>query len=74
MIVYHGSGTIVNTPDVLHSRERVDFDKGFYVTDILDQAQKWCERHKRIGRKAILNVYSFDDSAFDLFNTRSEEL
>lgn len=32
MIVYHSSYAIVNTPDVLHSREALDFGKGFYVT------------------------------------------
>ena len=39
MIVYHSSYTIVDKPDVLHSRDALDFGKGFYVTLLREQAE-----------------------------------
>lgn len=39
MIVYHGSSLEVTTPDIRHSRDNVDFGKGFYVTPIKEQAE-----------------------------------
>ena len=38
MIVYHGSGQAIETPDLVHSRKAVDFGAGFYTTPILKQA------------------------------------
>ncbi len=70
MRVYHGSKTIVDNPDVFHSRDRVDFGKGFYITDILEQAKKWCDRHKQNGNTAVLNIYSLNDSSFNSFKTK----
>lgn len=32
MLVYHSSNCRFTNPDVLHSREALDFGKGFYVT------------------------------------------
>ncbi len=60
MIVYHGSSMVVENPDIYHSRDNVDFGKGFYVTPIKEQASKWAmrfHRHKGIG---IVNVYDLD--------------
>lgn len=67
MIVYHGSPAIVPSPDVLHSRARVDFGKGFYTTPLREQACAWCQRFLRRGI-AFLNIYELDDSAFDRFS------
>ena len=39
MIVYHGSSLEVTTPDIRHSRDNIDFGKGFYVTPIKEQAE-----------------------------------
>lgn len=50
MILYHGSFVVVNQPDLVHSRKNVDFGKGFYVTPIFEQAEKWCNRFKRRGK------------------------
>ena len=67
MILYHGSPAIVAKPDVVHSRVRVDFGRGFYTTPLREQALNWCRRFKRKG-SAYLNVYELDDSAFDRFS------
>lgn len=50
MILYHGSYLEIQTPDLLHSRENVDFGCGFYTTPLYDQAIKWCEKFKRRGK------------------------
>ena len=39
MIVYHGSYCIVDKPDIRYSREALDFGKGFYLTNIKEQAK-----------------------------------
>ena len=62
MIVYHSSYAIVDKPDVLHSREALDFGKGFYVTVLREQALRYAERFKLRGQKAFLNVYELDDA------------
>ena len=60
MILYHGSYMEIDKPDLAHSRENVDFGKGFYTTPIYEQAVKWCGRFKRRGQTAIVSKYSFD--------------
>lgn len=67
MILYHGSPAIVSMPDVVHSRIRVDFGRGFYSTPLREQELNWCQRFKRRGT-AFLNVYELDDNAFDRFS------
>lgn len=61
MIVFHASDSIVLKPDVLHSREALDFGRGFYVTLLHEQAVKYAARFKLRGRKAYLNIYQLDE-------------
>lgn len=44
MIVYHGSTEIVEKPDVEHSYRLLDFGRGFYVTTVKEQAERWARR------------------------------
>lgn len=60
MIVYHGSYMEVIEPDVYHSRDSVDFGKGFYITLIKEQAYKWAARFKRNKGKGIVTAYEFE--------------
>ena len=46
MTVYHGSSVVVERPDVLHSYRPLDFGKGFYVTTVEEQAERWARRKK----------------------------
>ena len=62
MKLYHGSNVVVSVPDVNHSREKIDFGRGFYVTPVYEQAVKWAERFKDAGSGAFLTVYDFDES------------
>lgn len=41
MMVYHGSYVELAKPDIIHSRKKVDFGVGFYVTPIEEQAKWW---------------------------------
>lgn len=62
MILYHGSFITVEKPDLLHSRNNVDFGKGFYTTPIYDQAESWCGKYVRRGREGIISRYQFDET------------
>ena len=64
MIVYHGSYMEVAHPDLLHSRDRVDFGRGFYTTPLPDQARAWCRRFLREGKLGIVSRYSLEDRVF----------
>lgn len=59
MIVYHGSNMIVDYPDVRHSFRDLDFGRGFYVTTIREQAERWAKRKALFaeGSKPVLNEY-----------------
>lgn len=77
MILYHGSNMAISKPDLLHSRENVDFGRGFYTTPIYEQAVNWCGKFKRRKKAGIVSCYQFDDDFADLrvleFSSYSEE-
>lgn len=61
MIVYHGSTSIIKQPIAAAGRPRLDFGRGFYVTDIKSQADSWAERMQRIREEqGVVNVYEMD--------------
>lgn len=60
MKVYHGSTAIVERPDVNKGRANLDFGRGFYVTDVEQQAIDWAVRPINIGRSQYLNSYELD--------------
>lgn len=61
MILYHGSYLEIEKPDLKHSRDTVDFGRGFYTTLLREQAVKWCGRFKRRGQSGIVSKYYLDD-------------
>ena len=63
--LYHTSTIEVRTPDVSHSREHLDFGRGFYLTTLREQAEKYGQRFLRKGEEAILNVYNLDENLQD---------
>ena len=78
MILYHGAYIEISKPDIIHSRENVDFGRGFYTTPIYEQAVKWCGKFKKRGKDGVVSFYEFDETAFDRmkilkFNFYSEE-
>ena len=62
MIVYHGSNMEVATPLVHSGRNNLDFGKGFYVTTLRKQAERWAETIVRLRPQgtAIVNKYELD--------------
>lgn len=78
MKVYHESYVAVPQPDLTHSRENVDFGKGFYTTPIYEQAEQWAKRFRKQNKTGIVSEYSFDDSSLSdvkvlIFESYSEE-
>ena len=63
MRLYHGSHIAIPSPDVLHSRARVDFGVGFYTTPILQQAQKWAKRFVTRFGHGVVSAYDCDAGA-----------
>ena len=63
MIVYHGSIITVDKPDVNHSYRPLDFGKGFHVTSVREQAERWAKRKAALlgSDKAIINVYEMKE-------------
>ncbi len=59
MIIYHGSYLEIESPDIVHSRPRVDFGRGFYATPLREQAKNWCEKFLRQGKAGIISRYEF---------------
>ena len=63
MILYHGSTSIVEKPQIIKSDIGRDFGFGFYTTNIKEQAVRWATRKAKIqgmGNKQvvpILNIY-----------------
>lgn len=62
MILYHTSYMIVEKPDLEHSREYLDFGKGFYLTSLRHQTVLYSERFFLRGRQAFLCEYNLSES------------
>ncbi len=78
MIVYHGSYAEISAPDIKHSRTNLDFGRGLYVTDINEQAEKWCQKFIRSGQSGVVSEYELNNSAMEKcrvlkFDTYSED-
>ena len=56
MELYHGSGTVVEFPEVRKTKYTKDFSWGFYCTKSYEQAFRWAERRHEEG---IVNIYSY---------------
>ena len=68
--VFHGSIIEVSKPLVALGRPNLDFGRGFYVTDLQEQAERWA---KRMGIRRltspVLNIYEFDfEAAISTYN------
>ena len=63
MRVYHSSDVKIGNPDNLHSRNALDFGKGFYVTKLKEQAERYAQRFTALGSDAYLHEYEYTPSA-----------
>ena len=76
MIVYHSSPQCFNSPDVDHSRQALDFGKGFYVTRLKEQAEKYAERFIRANKEAFIHLFEYtphSDMRIKVFHAYDEE-
>lgn len=63
MILYHGTNIDIQLIDLALCRPYKDFGRGFYTTEIPEQAQKMAKRVARIyGGNPIVNMYEIADS------------
>ena len=61
MILYHGGTEVIESPVCKFGRPNLDFGQGFYLTDILEQAQSWASRQASDRKlNGVVNVYEFD--------------
>lgn len=65
MRLYHSSNVVVEHPDTEHSRDYLDFGKGFYLTTLEEQAVKYGNRFIRREEEAWLNVYELEFEIVD---------
>lgn len=76
MLVYHTSDGQFVSPDVVHSRDGLDFGKGFYVTRLKEQADKYAGRFLRAGSEAYLHVFEYTPNSnlkIKVFDSYNEE-
>lgn len=80
--LYHGSNVEIETINLDKCSPYKDFGKGFYLTDIKEQAKQMAVRRTRIAGegKPTVTVYSFDERLLEnsslqvkLFDTPSKE-
>ncbi len=75
MLVYHTSDSQFELPDVVHSRDALDFGKGFYVTRLKEQAALYANRFLGIGKDAFLHTFEYtpcDEMNVKVFETYDE--
>lgn len=76
MLVYHSSDVSFESPDVLHSRDALDFGKGFYVTRLKDQAEKYANRFIKAHKDAHILTFEYTpatDLKVKIFESYNEE-
>jgi len=74
MLLFHGSYAEIREPDLEYGRYNLDFGKGFYLTGLKVQAEKWAIRRVHMARllqskgdaRPIVSVYESDFCSTDL--------
>lgn len=62
MRLYHGSNVVIESINLAMCRPYKDFGKGFYLTDIEEQAKQMAKRVARIyGGSPIVNAFEIQD-------------
>jgi len=65
MILYHGSNCIVDKIDLDKCHKFKDFGKGFYTTELEDQAWNMAKRTAKLfGGKPVMNEFLLDEQIF----------
>ena len=62
MRLYHGSNVVIESINLAMCRPYKDFGKGFYLTDIEEQAKQMAKRMSRIyGGSPVVNIFEIQD-------------
>lgn len=62
MRLYHGSNVVIESINLALCRPYKDFGRGFYLTDIEEQAEKMAVRVSRIyGGSPVVNAFELPD-------------
>jgi hypothetical protein len=65
MRIYRGGHCPVESPELRSSKWNKDFGKGFYCTELKEQAERWARRYDT----PVVNVYEYTESAeIDVFH------
>jgi len=67
MKFYHGTNMIIDFISLEKSRNRVDFGKGFYLTDKIGTAQLWAIRKAELEGEGIPTIICYEADP-DLYN------
>ena len=72
MKFYHGTNMIIDFISLEKSRNRVDFGKGFYLTDKIGTAQLWAIRKAELEGEGIPTIicYETDLGLYNLYGQR----
>ena len=72
MTFYHGTNKLIGKIDLKRSRNRVDFGKGFYLTDKYGTARDWAIRKVELESEGVPTViaYDIDPEIFLLYGSR----
>ena len=72
MIFYHATNMIIDLINLVKSRNRVDFGKGFYLTDKIKTAQLWAVRKVELEGEGIPTIICYDINAglYNLYGRR----
>lgn len=67
MRLYHGTNVDFDLIDIEKSNPYKDFGKGFYLTDIKEQAERMALRKVNFfGGVPVIQVYDFDEAALQM--------
>lgn len=62
MKLYHGSNIVIDSINLAMCRPYKDFGRGFYLTDIREQAEKMAVRVSKIyGGSPVVNIFEIQD-------------
>ena len=66
MTLYHGSGEIVEYPEIKITKYTKDFSWGFYLTSNKNQAEKWAKKRRKNGTPTVNHFNYIPDESLKI--------
>ncbi len=74
MKLYHGSNTVIERIELSKCKPFKDFGKGFYLTEIREQAEQMAKRTSAIyGGESVVTEFKFDETALNALVVKTLE-